>query len=45
MANQLADLGEPVRDHTLVLNVLCGLNDCFAHGGLDLAAAVIPDVH
>jgi hypothetical protein len=27
MANKLADLDEPVRDHTLVLNVLRGLND------------------
>ncbi|XP_066323883.1 uncharacterized protein [Miscanthus floridulus] len=31
MADQLADLGEPVRDRTLVLNVLRGLNDRFAH--------------
>lgn len=31
IADQLADLGEPVRDRTLVLNVLCGLNERFAH--------------
>ncbi|XP_062211692.1 uncharacterized protein LOC133912795 [Phragmites australis] len=33
MADQLADLGEPVRDRTLVLNVLRGLNDRFAYMG------------
>lgn len=31
MANQLADLGEPVRHHTLVLNVIWGLNDRFSY--------------
>jgi hypothetical protein len=31
MADQLADLGEPVRDRTLVLNCLRGLNDRFAY--------------
>jgi hypothetical protein len=31
MADQLADLGEPVRDRTLILDVLRGLNDRFAH--------------
>jgi hypothetical protein len=33
MADQLADLGEPVRDRTLVLNVLRGLNDRFSYLG------------
>ncbi|KAF8700144.1 hypothetical protein HU200_034511 [Digitaria exilis] len=31
MADALADLGEPVPDRTLVLNVLRGLNEKFAH--------------
>lgn len=31
MADQLADLGEPVRDRTLVLNTLRGLNDRFSY--------------
>jgi hypothetical protein len=31
IADQLADLGEPVRDRTLVLNVLRGLNERFTH--------------
>ena len=31
MADQLADLGKPVRDRTLVLNVLRGLNDRFSY--------------
>jgi hypothetical protein len=26
MADALADLGEPINDHTLVLNILRGLN-------------------
>ena len=29
MADSLADLGEPVQDRTLVLNILCGLNERF----------------
>jgi hypothetical protein len=33
MADQLADLGEPVRDRTLVLNVIRGLNDRFSYLG------------
>jgi len=32
----LADLGEPVTDRTLVLNVLCGLNEKFASIGCHL---------
>jgi len=32
----LADLGEPVTDRTLVLNVLCGLNEKFASIGRHL---------
>lgn len=31
MIDQLPDLGKPVRDRTLVLNVLYGLNERFAH--------------
>lgn len=31
ITDKLADLGEPVRDPTLVLNVLRGLNDRFSH--------------
>lgn len=31
IADQLADLGEPVRNRTLVLNMLRGLNDRFSH--------------
>lgn len=31
MADALQDLGEPVSDRTLVLNVLRGLNEKFAH--------------
>jgi hypothetical protein len=31
IADQLADLGEPVHDRTLVLNVLRGLNERFTH--------------
>jgi hypothetical protein len=31
IADQLADLGEPVRDRTLVLNVLRDLNERFTH--------------
>jgi hypothetical protein len=31
IADQLADLDEPVRDRTLVLNVLWGLNERFTH--------------
>jgi hypothetical protein len=33
MADQLADLGEPVRDRTLVLNVIRGLNERFSYLG------------
>jgi uncharacterized membrane protein YgcG len=33
MDDQLADLGEPVRDRTLVLNVIRGLNDRFSYLG------------
>ena len=29
MADALADLGEPVSDHTLVMNMLRGLNEHF----------------
>ena len=36
MAGSLSDLGEPVHDHTLVLNVLRGLNDKFAYMVLHL---------
>jgi len=31
MADALGDLGEPVHDHTLVLNVLRGLNEKYSH--------------
>jgi hypothetical protein len=33
MADQLVDLGEPVHDHTLVLNVIRGLNERFSYLG------------
>jgi hypothetical protein len=33
MADALADLGSPVDDRILVLNILCGLNQCFEHVG------------
>jgi hypothetical protein len=33
MANALADLGSPVDDRILVLNILRGLNRCFKHLG------------
>jgi hypothetical protein len=31
MAGALGDLGEVIHDRTLILNVLCGLNEKFAH--------------
>ena len=36
MADDLADLGEPVTDRTLVLNVICGLNENFTDIGRHL---------
>jgi hypothetical protein len=33
MADGLADLGAPVEDQILVLNILRGLNQCFEHVG------------
>jgi hypothetical protein len=33
MADGLADLGAPVEDRILVLNILWGLNQCFEHVG------------
>jgi hypothetical protein len=33
MADGLADLGTPVEDQILVLNILQGLNQCFEHVG------------
>jgi hypothetical protein len=33
MADDLADLGAPVEDRILVLNILRGLNHCFEHVG------------
>jgi hypothetical protein len=31
MADALTDLGSPVDDQILILNILCGLNQCFEH--------------
>jgi hypothetical protein len=31
MADDLTALGEVITDHTLVLNVICGLNERFSH--------------
>jgi hypothetical protein len=31
LADSLCDLGEPVADRTLVLNLLCGLSPCYGH--------------
>jgi hypothetical protein len=31
MADSLRDLGEPVTDRTLVLNLLCGLSPQYVH--------------
>ena len=39
MADQLDDLGSPVSDRTLVLNVLCGLNERFTSIGVHLRRA------
>lgn len=36
MANALGDLGELVTDHTLVLNVIRSLNECFTTIGIHL---------
>ena len=36
MAAELCELGEPVTDRTLVLNVLCGLNERYAALGMHL---------
>jgi hypothetical protein len=36
MADALSDLGEPVSDRTLVLNVICGLAECFEGVGRHL---------
>jgi hypothetical protein len=33
MADDLGSLGEVISDQTLVLNVICGLNDRYAHVG------------
>jgi hypothetical protein len=33
MADALADLGSPIDDRILILNILCGLNQCFEHLG------------
>jgi uncharacterized membrane protein YgcG len=33
MADDLTALGEVITDRTLVLNVVCGLNECFSHVG------------
>ncbi|XP_066390058.1 uncharacterized protein [Miscanthus floridulus] len=33
MADDLTALGEVITDRTLVLNVICGLNECFSHVG------------
>jgi hypothetical protein len=31
MADSLRDPSEPITDHTLVLNLLCGLSPCYGH--------------
>jgi hypothetical protein len=31
LADSLRDLGEPVADRTMVLNLLCGLSPCYGH--------------
>ena len=36
MAVKLCELGEPVTDHTLVLNILHSLNECYAALGMHL---------
>ena len=36
MAAKLCELGEPVTDHTLVLNMLHSLNECYAALGMHL---------
>jgi hypothetical protein len=45
MADGLADLGSPVEDRILVLNILRGLNQRFEHVGLHYSALLaIPEL-